>query len=373
MSKAITGKEAITIFKQSMVGAGTGVTDDEIDTPGTDLNLFAAAVGACVEAVSSQIVKVKQSASILSASDDELDDIAFSLYQLKRQGDTPSIGTLRLSRATDDYGAFTYVKGSRISIPGGIQVETLEDADFGVSDLFIDVPAKSTLAGIDYNIYELNVVTRFIDIPQDSTVTCVNTTKFVGGNNRWSGDRFKQEIINYGSTLAKATLKAIETGAKQVSGISYAKAENNLELVDGVYMPDGQVNLTVSDSNGMSNESIITALPDSLEEYAPAGVYVFIEGGDREWIDIELEVSFVNSLISTSTKKQLIKKSVAAYVNSLGKYEPYSPYECASAIMSVNGVKLTASSFVEPSGVTYPSSSNKIFKTEVSRIKVNGT
>lgn len=373
MPRAITGLEAIEIMKQSMVGAGTGVTESEVDTPGTDLNLYCAAVGACVEALSSQLVKVKMSASILSASGDALDELAFSYYKLKRKGRTPSVGTIRLARANDNYGAFTFAKYSRLTVPNGVEVETLWDADFSATDLFVDVPAKSVNSGKDYNIDTIGVVSKFITKPADRTLTCTNLTTFVGADDEWTDDKFKIEIINFAATLAKGTLRSIEVGAKLVAGVSVAKAENNLELVNGQYVPDGQVNLIIADANGMSNDDIIEAVEAQIEDYAPAGVYVFIEAGEREWLDIEVDVEFFNTSVNTSIKRDLIKKAIASYVNSLGRGEPYSLYDCASAINTINGVRITPTTFVEPSGITYPSANNKFFKTSTSRIKVNGT
>lgn len=374
MPRLITASEFSTIMKRKAI-ASEKVSPDVVNRTGSDLDLLIGMFSAGLEAISRQQAHTYTYINLAGKRGMELDLWARDNYgeTAKRRGRTKSVGRVRLTRPTSAAGATTVHKDSVAFLAGypRVKVRLTESVSFGSSELGpLYASAISEDAGDAYNASEGSLTWE--RKPPDSTIVAYIDEQFAGGYDGDDDEAYIKFLMDFRNTTVRGTLVAIRAGANAVDGVISATVDEVTEELYGSQLPYGVVKLFLADKNGNSNEEIASRFPDAIDEYAPAGVAVITEIGEQELVDIEVNPTYTNVGRPTSIKKDLVRRAIMAYVNSRTRNQPIDKIGIAAAIISVSGVSIDPSDIIEPSGTLFPSAENKTFRTNETRVIVNG-
>lgn len=118
----------------------------------------------------------------------------------------------------------------------------------------------------------INRVRRIVSSLWDSTFTITNAAAIAGGSDDETDPQYRERGRGYSSTIRRATLAALEYGAKQNStGVVNATAHENTST--------GIVDLYVSDAAGGSNPTMVSNVVTELRNWRAAGIPLNVLGG----------------------------------------------------------------------------------------------
>jgi hypothetical protein len=228
-------------------------------------------------------------------------------FNLQRDPTTPASATLRFERTSAGAGG---------TINQGTTVATVQDADgnevrfttdapivvgAGVNGPF-DVAATCTVNGPSGNVIE-GAISRIVDTLFDLTFTVTNLARAGGGNPVENDPQLKNRARNWWLSQRRGTLAALETGARQVASVRYAKAtEDDIT---------GEVTLVVSDEDGNSTAQMVSDVETEIENWrAPPGV-INVVGGTPLVVDVVGELD-VDAGVDRATLSPLVNAAIAA-------------------------------------------------------------
>ena len=181
--------------------------------PGDERRIFGEAIAAVFVSLFNQMNDAAKQKMLQYARGDVLDALG-ERVGVERFAATPAETTLRFSVDA----AF----GQNIIIPQGTRAtgdstrffETTENAVIEAGELYIDVPARSVGAGVDYNDIAVGTINTIVDpVPYVDGVQ--NTTVTAGGTDTEDDDSLRERIRTAPSTLSTAgPIKSYEYWAK---------------------------------------------------------------------------------------------------------------------------------------------------------------
>lgn len=181
--------------------------------PGDERRIFADAIAAVFVSLFNQMNDAAKQKMLQYARGDVLDALG-ERVGVERFAATPAETTLRFSVDA----AF----GQNIIIPQGTRAtgdstrffETTENAVIEAGELYVDVPARSVGAGVDYNDIAVGTINTIVDpVPYVDSVQ--NTTVTAGGTDTEDDDSLRDRIRTAPSTLSTAgPIKSYEYWAK---------------------------------------------------------------------------------------------------------------------------------------------------------------
>lgn len=289
---------------------------------------------------------------VATATGDDLDAAVTDRYPtLTRKAAAASVGTLRFSRG-DGVAAITVPAGTtaRATVSGRtVSFTTDTVATMAADEDTVDVLATCTETGTAGNVAAGAVTVLPVALVDDSTATVTNPDRFVGGSAEESDDTYRARAQAYPQTLAKATVAALEAGARTVPGVRYVTVDESLlDSTDRVYV-------YVGDPDGRGNTALADAVTTEMVNYRAAGVRVVVLAAAREEVSATVVV-YVAAGKSSDALAAACRAAVVAYAAGLGPNTPIylSAIEaaCIATSTDVRGATATSSDSVD--GVTIP-------------------
>jgi uncharacterized phage protein gp47/JayE len=273
------------------------------------------------------------------AEGDDLTTLADDHWNVQRFPALAATGTVTFSRTTGNGApagtllAGTVVATQKDSLGNEIQFTTDHDVNWGLADVANKtMTVTATVAGLASNC-DINKVNRLISTPFDSTIAVNNpTSKMAGGDDEETDADLRERVRGLPATLRRGTLGAVEYGALSVAGVKKATA---VEEFDTLGRQTGIVDLYVSDSQGNSTPTMITAVQTEELNWRPAGGVLNVFGGLLSTQNVAVTVV---ARLGTDTQALLanIIAAVTARVNKLRIGETLSPDIIKQAVLNVD-------------------------------------
>jgi len=277
-----------------------------------------------------------------------------------------AIGTADFSRPTFAGGAGTIFAGTRVatdpdSATGEFQSYTLdEDAVFGGATLSVsDVPITCEKTGVRGNIASAKI-TRFLDPIFDSTIVVTNSARLAGGEEVELDEDLRDRARGFFLTLARGTKAALIYGAKQVANVTRVSLE-----VDDV----GVVTMYVADSDGNSNDAMVDAVTEEIENGADdgggwraAGDIVYVTGGVLSNVDIDLELT-VKVGVSIPALLDRVRQAVVSRLRRLNPGETLFRDMISAAARDVDREGITGVNVITPAANLVPAANTALRTT----------
>lgn len=246
----------------------------------TDAMLCAIAAG-CDAAVRQSVSEVR--ATFWEGSEgDDLTRVITDAIALPRLPAVAAVGGVTFSRSSAANGAQLYDVGFKVgSVPDAsgkqVVVALTQAVSFGASEVGSKTAdVQATVTGPDGNAAE-GMLTQFVTANPDANVTVTNTGKVSGGEPEEDDDSYKKRGRDFYATLRRATLAALEFGAKTVALVRNAKSSEDSNFLVSIY---------VADDEGSSNIEMISAVQAALLDWRAAGIPVSVLGGQVLTIDV---------------------------------------------------------------------------------------
>lgn len=295
------------------------------------------------------------------AQGDDLKDLAYDRGVIKQEG-SAAIGRLTLSRSTFSGGAGTVVAGSRFateadSLGNYVVVTTDDEVVFGTTDLGpFYVNATAEKIGTDGNI-ATNKINRALTNLYDTNIVVSNDTQFAGGVQAESDEELRDRVRGFFRTQSRATIDALQFGARQVEGVDRVSI-----TVDTA----GVVTVYVADAEGNSNATLVEAVRLELENWRAASDVVYVTGGVISAVALDFSIS-VRTGTDIDALKASIRQAVVSRMNQLNPGEELSPDICEAAIREVDKQKIVRVTQNSPAATLVPGV-NELLRTTVDDI-----
>lgn len=254
-----------------------------------------------------------------------LDTIIVDKTGLPRNEASAARGTVHIARADAGAGAGTIYAGTVIASEfdsEGKQVLVALTGDVVVPGTSFDIfaEAEALEAGVAGNA-QASTLVRWQDEIFDSSITVINDTEadllspadFDGGNEAESDDDYRLRGVSAWLTQRRGTLAALEQGALTVAGVASAIATEDLDT--------GIVTVSVADQQGNSNQAMLAAVLDALDEWRAAGTLVVVEGGLAAVVDLAIVIEQADASFDVTTAAPAIIASVGALFAKLRRNE----------------------------------------------------
>ena len=330
---------------------GRQVTQDQIFTPGSDVNLLVAGASVMGEDAVFANSRATLNLTIDGASGLALDRLVSDLTNgiVFRKQASPSRGQLQFARTSIATGAVQYGLGSIVQTQAGIRFQTLQNVSFGASSLGpISVDARAFEAGIGGNVPE-NTINRPITPLPDTTITITNPTFFSGGDDVESDSALRARAKSFFLAARRGVLAAIEFGALTVEDVRQASVE---ELLDSFGFVT-RVQLHIADANGQANDQLIEAVRIVLLEFRGGGMVVDISGAIPTLVSVIFRLRYETNVDSLAAFEQ-VQSTTVARINNLSPNATLDRSLLFEAARSVNGVIVRDDAVVSPTGDIIP-------------------
>lgn len=250
--------------------------------PGDVSDALLCAIAAAGDASVRQAVSEVRATFFGGAFGDDLTRLISDHLNLERLPAVSAVGAVTFTRSTSANGAQTYPVGFQVgTVPAadGSQVVVVLDqaCSFGSTETGSKtVNAHASVSGTVGNAVAATI-TQFVTANPDTNVTVTNAAQFAGGAPEESDPAYLLRARNFFSTLRRATLAAIEFGAKTVSLV-----RNAISSESATY----QVTIYVADDDGGSNLEMVSAVEAALVDWRAAGIPVIVVGGVVRTVDV---------------------------------------------------------------------------------------
>lgn len=306
---------------------------------------------------------------------DNLETLAVDHFgdSFARPAASKATGTVTFSRPNDDEGEVTIPAGTVVETEADAngekqQFETDTEAKLGATDLSVDADVTAQEAGTDGNV-AASKITGIESTLTDSSITVTNSAAMSGGADEESDAEYRETIRDKLQSLKGATLSALESKAKSVSGVSTATAiEKYLPVIEYdiggasiaagaefFRLPYGKI--YIADTNGNASDSLVSSVQDEIDDFRAAGVKVEVIGASAVSINWEAEYTLdpggpnYTELSSDATK---IVDSMKQYLADLAIGTDFVRDDADAAILAIWGSggtgDLTAFSTKSPVG-----------------------
>lgn len=202
------------------------------------------------------------------------------------------------------------------TVPDDTQDQILFELDDAVvvptTSFTLTADATALNAGVAGNVFE-GTLTQWQAAPFDATITITNVGLASGGAEKESDDDYRRRGAAAWITQRRGTLKALEQGALEVTGVASAVATED---------PDtGIVTVSIADQSGGSNIKIVYEVQVNLEEWRAAGAVVTVVGGLPAVIDMGIEITEATDGFNVTSASAAIVASVTRLLNDLRRGE----------------------------------------------------
>ena len=276
--------------------------------PGDERRIFGEAIAAVFVAMFNQMNDAAKQKMLQYARGDVLDALG-ERVGVTRFAATPAETTLRFSIAAEFGQNIIIPQGTRATGDSTRFFETTANAVIEAGETYVDVPAQSTGAGVDYNDIAAGVINTIVDpVPYVDTVS--NTTVTDGGTDAEDDDSLRERIRTAPSTLSTAgPIKSYEYWAKTAD-----------PSIADVVVSSQQTTLTrtLTVTGGKAFKGGSKLVPETLAVYLADGTTKAQSGTDytAEYADELLTITLLpgGALASAQTVKIAIDTTDAGVV-----------------------------------------------------------
>jgi uncharacterized phage protein gp47/JayE len=302
----------------------------------------------------------------------DLTKLAADHWGIERNAAAKASATVTVTRSGADATAQTLPIGTvfataRDSTGNEIRYVSTTEASWAASTNGArTVSVQAETAGVAGNLAAINLITRMLSTaPAGGTYTVTSSTQPAGGADEEDDATLRDRVRAYPSTLRRGTLKALEYGALQVSGVAKSSA---------VQDSTGLVNVYVTDASGASSGASTTVGPlvvddgtmtkkvaIELFDWACAGALVVVVGGTLQTIDITVDIT-VRAGVDVDDLIADIQAAIEAAVNRLRIGETLYKSLISAAARNVDPDNILEVSVTAPAVDTAPSTSGHIIR-----------
>ncbi len=346
--KIITRQEMLNIAELPVRDPESELSWRMLRTSGSTLNIL---VMGCGAAVADNIQRTTMSAirglNLYTASDADLDALIFedTCGQITRKGASNSKITVSLTRTGIPGGIIN--QGDKVAV-GSIEYYFPQDVPFATNQLGpIEVEIESMKAGSASKI-KANSTWSWVNNPFDTTITVTNTQESSGGDDLETDESLVKRRTTWWQSRHKGTVKAIESQAVAVPGVSSATV-----------FEDFPVALSVSDRSGFASTGLVNTVKYSLNDVRCAGIPLSINNVTALYISIKINPYYQDgfSIQSVQAKaRQILLSSINSY--SPGQILRVS--EIVQILKGVDGLLLHDKSIEAPGGDIKPQAEQTI-------------
>jgi uncharacterized phage protein gp47/JayE len=264
-----------------------------------------------------------------TAQGQALTTLADDRYAIQRTAATKAVGSVTLARPAAAAGAGSVPIGTIIatefnSLGQTVEFVTTTLGSFGALALSVSVQVEAQLAGAAGNV-AAGEVTRLVSTLFDSTITATNPSRLSGGAEEESDESLRERVRTFPSTIRRATLAALEYGAKTVAGVESAKASESDSGIVTVYVADG---------TGYSNAELNAAVQLELLNWRAAGVVVQVVSAEPLEQDLTFSVK-AKSGFDVVASTTLIQDAIEARMAKLTMGEVLYLDELKAAVFAL--------------------------------------
>lgn len=364
MADLPTRLDYFNLGRQFLISRAKKIDPAQIDTAGSDANLYVGAASVLAHAVTKHLA-YRTGALILDAieDDDDLDRYAWDRYRLTRKGASAAVGEISITRSSLTTGAGSIPAGTLLNTLTNVDYITTTVASFGAADYSSKCNVRAVQAGKATQVGK-NQIRRFKEPGAlfDTTLSPVNLAATAGGEDREDLDTFKNRIRDFWRTARRGTLGAIEFGAMSVPGVTSAMA---VEALEAGGMPARVVNLYIADSSGVANKQLCDLVTAALLDYRAGGIAVLLFSSLPQIVSIALALTF-RANVDTVAITEAVRAAVVEYVNSL----PVNGSLLRAGLESVlqryadDGLVVDESTLLSPTGDLVPDLGRTLRTTE---------
>jgi uncharacterized phage protein gp47/JayE len=283
-----------------------------------------------------------------------LTTLADDRYGILRTPAAKAVGSVTLARASFAAGAGSVPAGTLIATAfdsqgGTVEIETTAIANFGGATLSVDVAVRAKLEGSSGNIAATKA-NRLVSSVFDPTITVSNAARMAGGAEEEGDESLRERVRTFPTTIRRATIAALEYGAKTVPGVVSAK----------VFESDtGLVTVYVADATGYSNAELNAAVQLELVNWRAAGVVVQVVSAVPLEQDITVAIK-AKPTFSVASSIGLIQEAIEARMAKLTMSETLFLDELRAAIGALIGDAFQRATFSAPLTDVVPLPQEKI-------------
>lgn len=349
-----------------------------IDVDGSDVNILLNTSAAMVEEVGAWLQGEINGLFLATARGEKLNRLAYDRYGQIRFEAQSAVVNLQLTRSNTTVG-LNVPSRSTFSTSNGVVFETVNDVVFpaGSAGPFY-VSAVSQTTGSAANV-SAGTITRVLGNFPDQGLLVNNPDVYVssvltepgaaaGGRDEESDDQFVARVRRFYQTVRRGTKDAIEYGALQVPRVVFATADEYIDT--STFEPRFRARLTVSDTSGLSNFIVQTAVRETLEEYRALGVPVVVTNSTPQYVNIVVSGLQFEAGSNTTAILDLARRAVLAAVNATAPRATLYRSTIIAALRSVQGLIVPDSALAEPAGDLVPTTGATI-RTTLERITLS--
>lgn len=358
MPQSLSRLDLYDIGRRYVLGRAKRINPREVDTEGSDINLYIGSTSYMASAVQMHSLDRINALLLDGVEDEDLDRYAWDRYQLLRKGASAAVTHTQITRPNVLAGAGSVPIGTKINSLDGIEYVTLSTAVFSPVTLAAEAKVRASQAGKEFQV-GANQLRRFAkpSLLFDKSLQVNNAEPAAGGEPAEYNDVFRERIRDFWNAARRGTLGAIEYGARLVPGVESAMAQ---EVLAGGF-PGRMVELFIADSSGVASRALASLVDQILSEYRAGGIFVRINTSRPVIEDIVLSLSFAAGVNTTMLTDQ-VRAAVIEYTNSLGVNQPLLVGDIYSVLtrFKQSGLIATKDSIVAPAGDVYPNAGTTI-------------
>jgi uncharacterized phage protein gp47/JayE len=318
----------------------------------TDFLIHAAAAGGDYNA--GRAAATVKTLFLDTAFGQDLTDLADDRYGILRHEANQAVGSVTLARATAAAGGGDVLAGTIIatgfdSLGQTVEVETTALVTFGALELSKSAPVRAVLAGAAGNV-AAGTLTRIVSALFDPTITATNASRLAGGSEEESDESLRERVRTFPTTIRRATIAALEYGAKSVPGVVSASVQES---------ETGLVTVYVADGTGYSNAELNAAVQLELVNWRAAGVLVQVVAAIPLVQNIALTLK-CKPTFDVAASNGLLQDAIEARMAKLTMGETLYLHELVGALAALIGDAFQRATFSAPTTDVTPAANEKI-------------
>lgn len=303
------------------------------------------------------------------AEKEALDTLIDDHLGLPRNESQRAYGEITVTRATAAAGAGTILAGTVFAtdydtLGATIEYVALVDQSWGGAEAGSKtLQIEAVYPGRSGNV-AINRVRRIVSSLWDSSFTITNAAAIAGGSDDETDPQYRERGRGYTSTIRRATLAAIEYGAKQNgTGVVNATAHENTT--------SGIVDLYVSDTAGGSNPTMVANVVTVLREWRAAGIPLNVLGGTLVDPTITLAIA-VRPGVAQAELEPKIKAFLASWSDRLRVNEMLFADEVSAAVIACapDAIKACEATISGAIVVTSPITATALVPSSTQKIRI---
>lgn len=361
---ALTRLDLFAIGRASILASNPKISADLVNTQGSDVNIIVGGQSVIGGYLSLQLDARLAAHYLDSCEGDDLDRFGQDRYQEPRYGASPAQVQLRFYRAGVSVGAGAMPVGTLCASRNGIQFITTSAATFGASTLEAFAAAVSVQSGSQVKT-GINGIVAINSTPFDTSMQVTNDAPSAGGEDREDDDTYRERLRAFWLSARRATIPAIEEGAKTVLGVISAQA---VETLDYLGLPGRAVLCYIADSAGIGNSTLAAQVDSALDEWRAAGIPCIVQTGSPQMVTIVIKPIF-QATANTNALISAIISAIVTYVNTLGVNEPLTRAGLFTVLLRFknDGLIVSDGTLVTPAGDLVPNLGQSI-RTQASLV-----